>query len=564
MNNNSDQNRPSDHSNTANQTTDDNTILNTNTSHPLLPTTPLLHDQFAGDILNEAKEPNTTRIYAQNINGIKWDNDGGTWPMICETMSSIHADIACLTELNLDIHNHKLSTTMHRIERRFFNQSRFAGSTSTNKVPHTYKPGGTGTLVVNKMTATIKKFTRDRMGRWVITHLAGNPGTHIAIITAYQVCQKTITGNATAANCQIARLIEEEPTLSSMPNPRLAFISDLSHSIKQLQLQGTNIILVGDFNEEIAPGANQPSGISTLATECELADIFAVRLGTSTNPPTYRRGRKRLDYALISPHLLPAIKAAGYDPFNYRIPSDHRGFFLDFDSEMLLGYSPTTLAPPSSRDFNSRQPKAVVEYITAIVKELNHHNFWEKLERLKQATSPRPLLAEKIDRDLTRAAKFAAKKIKRRYQTPWSPAFAKAWATIHFFKIAKSRLKNPHIDYTPAFQQWQNKYPHLPPTIPTTHESIDLGMRVAIQQLKEAKQHAFSLRQEHLEERARLYATMEDMGNKKAVDRLKRAELLSQTYRKLSSIRKPNLSWWYHKNPSSPRPGYFATNMPPR
>ena len=64
-------------------------------------------------------------------------------------------------------------------------------------------------------------------------------------------------------------------------------------------------------------------------------------------------------------------------------------------------------------------------------------------------------------------------------------------------------------------------------------------MRVAIQQLKEAKQHAFSLRQEHLEERARLYATMEDMGNKKAVDRLKRAELLSQTYRKLSSIRNP-------------------------
>ena len=165
MNNNSDQNRPSDHSNTANQTTDDNTILNTNTSHPLLPTTPLLHDQFAGDILNEAKEPNTTRIYAQNINGIKWDNDGGTWPMICETMSSIHADIACLTELNLDIHNHKLSTTMRRIERRFFKQSRFAGSTSTNKVPHTYEPGRTSMLVVNNMTATIKKIHKRQNGQ---------------------------------------------------------------------------------------------------------------------------------------------------------------------------------------------------------------------------------------------------------------------------------------------------------------------------------------------------------------------------------------------------------------
>ena len=207
-----------------------------------------LNDLFVGDILNEAKPDNVTRIYTQNINGIKWTKEGGTWPMICETMAAIHADISCFTELNLDANRYQISNTMRNIEKKFFRHSRFSASTSNNKVPHDYKPGGTGMLIVENSTATIKKFTRDRMGRWVVSHLTGEDGKKIAVIVAYQVCQSKVTGNTTAANCQIAQLITESGNDPTTPNPRIAFIDELSKMIQKFQANEESIILLGDFN----------------------------------------------------------------------------------------------------------------------------------------------------------------------------------------------------------------------------------------------------------------------------------------------------------------------------
>ena len=252
------------------------------------------NDQFIGDILNEVKPPNVTRLYIQNINGIKWDKDGGTWPMICDTVTAINSDITCFAELNQDVNNHRLSGKMRAIEQRFFSHSRFAASTSKNKVTKTYKPGGTSILVTEKTTSSIKKFTKDRMGRWVVAHITGKPGTKIALIMAYQVCQSKVTGNTTAANCQIAQLITESEFATSIPNPRKVFIADLTQLITQFQARGESILLLGDFNDDMHSTLSNQEGIAKLAITCELADVFAIRLGDPTIPTTYQRGSKSL------------------------------------------------------------------------------------------------------------------------------------------------------------------------------------------------------------------------------------------------------------------------------
>ena len=108
-----------------------------------------------------------------------------------------------------------------------------------------------------------------------------------------------------------------------------------------------------------------------------------------------------MDYALITPALLPAICSAGYNPFNYRIPSDHRAFFLDFDTQLLLGYKPSALAPATYHDFHSRQLRVVAEYITTMIDELANHDFWTRIAELQNAIVPCTNLAESLDRDLT-------------------------------------------------------------------------------------------------------------------------------------------------------------------
>jgi hypothetical protein len=170
------------------------------------------NNDFIGDIMDENKADDTTRIYVQNLNGIKWDRDGGTWPSICDSLSAIHADITCFTELNQDVGQFEINQKIGEIGNRFFNHHRFVASTSNRKVSNTYKPGGTGILIVEDTTGIVRATSKDRMGRWATSKLQGANGMAINVISAYQVCQSRTTGVNTAANQQISQLLEEAAT----------------------------------------------------------------------------------------------------------------------------------------------------------------------------------------------------------------------------------------------------------------------------------------------------------------------------------------------------------------
>ena len=56
-----------------------------------------LDGDYIGDILNDDKEENTTRVYFQNLNGLKWDKQGG----ILDHDMSIHGSNSCRYRLLL-------------------------------------------------------------------------------------------------------------------------------------------------------------------------------------------------------------------------------------------------------------------------------------------------------------------------------------------------------------------------------------------------------------------------------------------------------------------------------
>jgi exonuclease III len=241
---------------------------------------------------------------------------------------------------------------METIAQRQFSQSRLIMAASKFDAPTAYKPGGTAILACNAITSLIQTQTRDRMGRWTSISLSTKSTKRIRIISAYQVCNKPKPGTNTASTQQLAQIIEETSTTLEYQrqSPRQAFIYDLERFITQLQLANEEIILVGDFNESMAESS---SGIEQLATNCGLVDLFSIRLGAQNLPATYQRGTRRIDFALVSPSLVSHVKAAGYDPFGYRIPSDHRGMYIDFETEALFQHAINPLAPAEKRDFLS-------------------------------------------------------------------------------------------------------------------------------------------------------------------------------------------------------------------
>jgi hypothetical protein len=72
--------------------------------------------------------------------------------------------------------------------------------------------------------------------------------------------------------------------------------------------------------------------------------------------PTYVSGTTRIDYALATPHVAAACTSCGYEPFQYRFPGDHRGMFLDFNTNALfdsaMGASMTSRVPPLHYQLN--------------------------------------------------------------------------------------------------------------------------------------------------------------------------------------------------------------------
>ena len=95
--------------------------------------TPAVSHEHFGDPLEEQSSPDITRLYIQNVNGLCWDSDGGRWPYICETMSTIGVDIACFSELNTNTNKLNIRRQMEKICQQHFEQSRLIMSTSNHK-----------------------------------------------------------------------------------------------------------------------------------------------------------------------------------------------------------------------------------------------------------------------------------------------------------------------------------------------------------------------------------------------------------------------------------------------
>jgi len=115
-----------------------------------------LDGDYISDILSEEKEDNTTRVYFQNLNGLKWDKHGAIWPMICQSMAAIHADVACFSEVNQDTSKFAIREKMKTVACRQFDHVRLVTATSNRKVQRNYKPGGTTMLTMMDTVACPK------------------------------------------------------------------------------------------------------------------------------------------------------------------------------------------------------------------------------------------------------------------------------------------------------------------------------------------------------------------------------------------------------------------------
>jgi hypothetical protein len=484
----------------------------------------------------EKKEAGTFRIWGSNFNGLNIDDSGGDFMELCEEATTMQVDIIAGTEHNLDARKYYVRKICYEtcMKNRQVGHYKLQMSSTPIEAATLYKPGGTLLLARGNSVARIIEGGDDDMGRWSYIRMAARGNRVVSIVTAYQPCdvRGTPKGKFTV-HAQQTSILREKYMNDPGPNPRKYFRKDLMSFLKSLKAKGDDLILMGDFNEALG---NDPAGMSKICRELVLSDVMKMRHDTSLKPATYARGSKRLDYILMSERCAIAVRKCGYEPFNHRLYSDHRGMFVDMDTEMLFGNLDNDLASMQYRDFKATDPKAVTEYLQGIGTYLKDHNFAERLKVLSESNDKNDPLAEGMDKDLKRACLYAAKQCRKKRQTPWSPKVIKARDTVNILKRLLGMYRTK-VNMKKSIEKLRSKAGRRR-TLPTNEKDCSIALRGAQGDLKKTVKEAAAHRRDHLENLAEIYALREDKEKSAILKYLIKSEDIKAMYAKIRAIRK--------------------------
>ena len=363
------------------------------------------------------KQNNSIRIFFQNVNSIDTDREGGDFSTICKDVILTGTDVLMLAEPNLCHLHNKVRNNLHQAASKELSHPLILLSSSKLKYRSHKKPGGTLTLTHGNTRSRVYQSGTDNYGRWSWLTLKGK-NQSVTIITVYQVGDNQDYLTNAKKGCKTFRLQLYVMGLKDQRQgtPKELLLQDLTSFVEQKQELGHQIIICGDFNEVFHSKSNSIELASTLG----LVDILHEHIGHQ-NFSTHQRNlsNQRIDYSLVSPAISESLQRAGYLPFGMHYKGDHRGFFMDFNTNTLLGSEIHDIAHPSSRRLNSKNKQNRARYVKAKFEELQFHKFFTRISELNTTETHQPVILEQLDRDWTRASIYAENQCKSYYEAPY-------------------------------------------------------------------------------------------------------------------------------------------------
>ena len=311
----------------------------------------------------DSTRENIIRIYRQNINGISRYTEYNEWEIILEELHNQQVDIACLTEINLDVNKsslkYKLTEKAKHLDK---NCSLITASSNTTITDSESKRGGSLILTRGNWSGREIEKGKDPLGRWTYSILSGKANRKLTIITLYRVCNQKNQedGRCTIYMQQENDLINDNRTLTE---PREAILCDLTSLITKLKVKGHDIILLGDMNGNV----DTCDRVEKFLYDNELYDAIKTT-HPGMGPATYDRGSRCIDLIAISNTIEPtAVKRCGYLPFYKGIFSDHRGMYVDLDITALFNKAKPDTTKEIYKRFTTSQVKKCAKYIDNLV-----------------------------------------------------------------------------------------------------------------------------------------------------------------------------------------------------
>lgn len=467
----------------------------------------------------------TFRLFFNNPNGLKLSSDPLSVQYSLSLLSSLGVGAISLAETNLNWNHPRIVSRLKSTIKKEWKHSALVTSHIIEDITSEIQPGGTLTVVTNNWTSRIIDRGADPygLGRWTYVTMRGKDGIKITLVTAYRICPQTLSsiGPHTSTAQQFRHLSKDfrEADLIHDPKPRLQFIVDLQAWLEYKIQDNHSIILALDANEGIQDitGSYHPleftldrpistkghdGSLATLMHTCGLRDPLCLQHTESPPPPTYSRGKDRIDYILISTGLLPSVIRTGIFPYDQIFIADHRPCYIDFDSAILFRDETPSIAPHQYRGLQTIDPRLTQEYVQTVTQQIQYHKIESRLEALHHAL---PLWNdshiteyESIDRLLTEAMQAAEKKISKKVTLTyaWSPTLKQAVASLKYWQLSLKKANGRSISDSILLRYQYEANLDLK-LLPNPLRIPDIVTR-----LRQARKDLYELQKRHLELRA--------------------------------------------------------------
>jgi hypothetical protein len=154
----------------------------------------------------------------------------------------------------------------------------------------------------------------------------------------------------------------------------------------------------------------------------------------------------------VTPRLVDHILRSGYEPFHARIPSDHRGYFVDFDLAGFLDRQLPSIFTALSRAIRGTHPSNSTKYVEYLDEYLKERDMYRKVKEQKYWYENDKL--EKLDKIITRGMLEAEDQCRIHHRHPWSKEVNEVMTTANILRINLSRLKK-NLDCSKQIEQKQ-------------------------------------------------------------------------------------------------------------
>jgi hypothetical protein len=183
---------------------------------------------------------------------------------------------------------------------------------------------------------------------------------------------------------------------------------------------------------------------------CGLVDILGEQHTDRPFPPTYSRGKKRLDYnILVLGSIATSVLKSGILPFNAISHSDHRACYIDINPDQLFKDQTYEIDIPCRRSLQLSDPRKVQKYNETLYRQLEYHNIVNKyrdlhhLAEIEMWKEDYTTVYEKVDTLNTEGMRFAEKSSGKKYSNKydWSPPIIQAVQAVRYWQLLLKRSK---------------------------------------------------------------------------------------------------------------------------